>query len=257
MKALILSLTFVACAIGSQLPTLVSSDPPSVVERDIATVTSAVTQVDGSIRNLDQAIRSFNGDATQINSAAQSLVNTLNTATTQIQQSSNLTVEDALSLQSTVSSLQTDGSNLIADLEAKKSAIEAASMCNTIFQQTSSISTAAQNLITAVISKLPNSVQSVGNQLAAGVVATLQQPMMDFSASNCTNAGGSVTSVASLTVYTSTASPFTSFRNLTTSTAFTTATGTSTPLQFTNAAVPKRASGQVGAVAVALAALML
>lgn len=257
MKPFVVVVSLALGALSFELPSVVERDGPTLVDRDIATVTSAVTQVDSGLKNLDTAVQGFSSDPADMNSAADALLRTLNTATMQIMQTSNITVEDALSLQSTVTSLQKDGETLINDLEAKKSAIQAAGLCGSVMKQTSDISTASQMLIAAVIAKLPESVQSVGNQLAAGVADTLNRPMQIFSSANCTQ-GASPTGPGPLTSPPRPAPTASIFANTTTTrtttTRSSTAAGTVTP--FTNAAVPVGA-GPVGMAAGLLAALVL
>ncbi len=237
---------------------------PTRVERDLPAISSAVGQVDTGIKNYDEAVKSFNGDPTQLNSAAQSLVNTLNSATTLVQQSSNLTVNDAATLQGSITNLGTDGSTLITDLDSKKPAIQAAGQCANVLQQTTDISNATNNLVNAVVAKLPESVQSVGSQVASAISQILQQPIGDFSAGNCTNSSGSSTSFSTITsLTTSTATGLngapTIFANATTTTSLVnpTTTGASPTAQFTGAAASMRVSGLIGALAVVVTAMML
>jgi len=237
--------------------------------RDIAAVNSAFNRVDVGLKNLDSAVQAFTKDPTQLNQATDDLLGTITSVTTEIQAGSDLTLQDATSLQASVMGLVTSGTAVVNDFEAKKPAIAAASLCGTVLDQTTSISTASQLLVAAVIAKLPAEARQIGMQVAAGVTEVLQRPALAFAPSNCTAGVGTSGTVLTATIQsTRTVASFnpasaTAFGNATAATGPTRSrvvpsnTGSATPFQADAAPAPTGMSGPVGLVAVALAALML
>jgi len=265
MKPFVFSLPLALGALAEPVPN------QDLASRDIAAVNSAFTRVDGGLRNLDVAVQAFTNDPTELNQATDELLGVITTATTEIQGSTNLTLQDASSLQTAVTSLIASGTAVVNDFEAKKPAIAAASLCGTVLDQATSISIASQLLVAAVIAKLPAEAQQIGTQVAAGVTEVLKRPTLAFAANNCTSSAGTSGTALTATVQsTRTVASFnpasaTGFGNATAATgpsrtraapSNTGATG-ATPFQADAAPAPTAISGPVGIVAVALAALML
>lgn len=226
------------------LPTTSKRSPPSVVERDVATITSVVATVDAGIKNLDTAVKGFSasnsGSVATLNSAAKSLVDSINAGTSSVQGTANISLQDALSLQTFVQSLGGDGSSLVNDLAAQKPQFEQAGLCAVVLQQAVQVSDASTGLINAIVSKVPASAQSIAASMAAGFTNTLAQSQATFANGNCTNAAGAG---AGSTIGGSNSS------------VTTTATGSKSSV--TAGAAINAVAGSVGALAMAVAVAML
>lgn len=180
------SLTLAAMAAGACATNL----PRVVLERDLATIQGVIGDVSTKLTALNDAAQSFSGDAGALTSASTDLSNTIKSGTSTVQGTDQLTLTDAVSLQSTVQGLQSNAQTLVTNLAGKKSAIEQAGLCDTVLQQSQGLSTDSQSLIDAVVSKVPQEAQSIAQNLVAGFTSTLQQNQANFAQGNCTNASG-------------------------------------------------------------------
>ncbi|KAK1979789.1 cell wall protein [Colletotrichum cereale] len=168
----------------------VFAEPPTkvVAERDLATIQNVITQVGNSLKELNTAVDGFSGDLTSLATAAGGFSNVLTQGTQQVMASSEITLNEALQLQQFVSGLQSDGNALTKNLEKKKPEFEKANLCGVISSQIGTVGDGAKKLIDAVVSKVPQSVQSVASQLAGGFSSTLASTQQTFGEGNCTNA---------------------------------------------------------------------
>ncbi|KAI1848724.1 hypothetical protein JX266_005583 [Neoarthrinium moseri] len=176
---------------GTSVADSTLASPPSKVQRDITAVSSAVAQVSAAMVTLDTSVKAFDTDATQVKSDSAALIETIKSAATTLDGSSDLSLTDAVSLQSSVSSLGTVGKSLISDLEAKKSQFEKAGLCSDVQSSFTDISTTSNSLIETIIGKLPEEAQSIAKGLVGDVQDTLQKGADAFSSSNCKSSGGS------------------------------------------------------------------
>uniref|UniRef100_L2GBI9 Cell wall protein n=1 Tax=Colletotrichum fructicola (strain Nara gc5) TaxID=1213859 RepID=L2GBI9_COLFN len=161
-----ITLLTLAAGAFAEMPTRVQRDVPSVVERDLATISGVIQQVDNQLKSLNTA------------------------GTTQVDATSEITLNEALNLQQFVSGLQSDGNALIKGLNDKKPEFEKANLCNVIVTQIDQTGTSAQKLIDAVVKKVPQSVQSVASQLAGSFAKSLSDSKDNFSPGKCNNANG-------------------------------------------------------------------
>lgn len=162
----------------------------SLTERDLATVQQVISDVGSAITALNDAVTAFSGDASGLTDASNSLIQTITDGTAKVTATDALTLQDALSLQSTVGDLTTQGQTLTDNLNSKKSAIEAAGLCSTVRDQSSQLNTGSQNLINAIVSKVPTEAQAVAGQLASGLTDVLEQNSDNFEEGSCTDAAG-------------------------------------------------------------------
>ncbi|KAJ2896077.1 hypothetical protein MKZ38_005905 [Zalerion maritima] len=169
---------------------LSSSAGASLSERDLATINSVITQINTDLSALDTAVEAFSSDGTQVTSASSTLLSDLMSGTTTVSNTEAITLQEAIGLQQSTAALQTTSTSLMSNLEMKKSAFEQANLCDTVRDQVSELSTQSQNLINAVVSKVPEAAQQVASQLVSEFTATLQQSEASFSTGNCSNANG-------------------------------------------------------------------
>jgi hypothetical protein len=155
--------------------------------RDLATVSSVIATVDSNIKSLAVAVDSFQADATQINAASQALISSITQGTATISVTAELSLADALSLQQTITTLQTDAQALITALQSKKAAFETAGLCTTVLQVSTDLSAAGKGLIDTIIGKVPEGAREIARNLASGVSTVLGQGASLFSATSCRN----------------------------------------------------------------------
>ncbi|KAJ0119196.1 cell wall protein [Diaporthe amygdali] len=160
-------------------------------KRDVATIQTVITNAQNALTQLDTTVKAFNGQSfTQLATDASNLKNVLTQGTTQIQGTSAISANDAVSLQGSLGPVQTAAQSLSTDLSAKKSAVEQASLCDVVFQQTKDIGTAAKGLIDATVQKTPAEIQQIAGQLTGQFTAQLDAVSGNFATGNCTNASG-------------------------------------------------------------------
>lgn len=179
-----------AFALGASANML--DDAPTKVQRDLATVSNVVQAVAQSITALDNAVQNFQGsnDMQNLNNAASALENVITQGTSAIQGTAALSVNDAISLQGLVGSLETEGQRLVFNLANKKPQIQQANMCDSVRQQSDQLTSNSQNLINAVVGKVPTELQGVAGQFAQAFTDTLRQNSANFAPGNCSNANG-------------------------------------------------------------------
>ncbi|KAF9877243.1 hypothetical protein CkaCkLH20_05509 [Colletotrichum karsti] len=185
-----ITLLTLAAGAFAEMPTRVQRDVPSVVERDLATISGVIQQVDNQLKMLNTAVQGFNGDINGLATAAGGFVNTLQQGTQQVEGTSEITLNEALNLQQFVTGLQSDGNALIKGLNDKKPEFEKANLCGVIVSQVDQTGTSAQKLIDAVVKKVPQSVQQVAAQLAGSFAKSLSDAKDNFSPGKCNNANG-------------------------------------------------------------------
>lgn len=187
MQFTIVSLFALALGVSAS----VIGDTPSRVGRDLPTITTVINSVGDKINALDAAASSYDGgDATAFQKAGTDLETAISDGVTTVQGTSDLTLNDAIGLQSQVTTLQSSAEKLVADLAGKKAQIEGAGLCDTVRGQSTRLNDLSKQLIDAITAKVPTAAQSIASQLTAGFTATLQQNQANFADGNCTNAGG-------------------------------------------------------------------
>ncbi|KAL0943168.1 cell wall protein [Colletotrichum truncatum] len=202
-----ITLLTMAAGVFAEAPTRVQRDTPSLVERDLATISGVIQQVDNQLKSLNTAVQGFNGDINGLATAAGGLVNTLQQGTQQVDATSEITLNEALNLQQFVTGLQTDGNALIKGLNDKKPEFEKANLCGVIVTNVEQTGASAQKLIDAVVKKVPQSVQQVASQLAGSFSKSLTDAKDNFAPGKCNNANGSGGAAGSNSTMPRTSSP--------------------------------------------------
>lgn len=167
-------------------------------KRDVQTISTVIMSVTTALQQLDTTVKAFNGqDFIQLATDAGNLKTVLTTGTQQIQATTPISAQDAITLQSSLSPVQTAGQSLITDLNDKKPQIQQAGLCQVIQSQTQDIGTAAQSLIQTTVTKVPETLQPVATQLTAQFTSLLNDASLNFAPGNCTNgAGGAAAGIA-------------------------------------------------------------
>lgn len=166
----------------------------AVVERDGKLVNEVVSSVQAGIQKLDSAVNSYSGDKGPLVSASEALVSAIKDGKTKVDGSSDLSDSDALALVDPVTKLKDASKKLVDDLSSKRDQVEKAGECDTVRGQLQQISTNSDALVKSIVSKVPDSLQSIAASLSAGVKQQLDRANTAFSEANCKNASGGSTS---------------------------------------------------------------
>ncbi|KAI0883127.1 hydrophobic surface binding protein A-domain-containing protein [Annulohypoxylon maeteangense] len=185
----------VAVAVAGVSADIVPAQPPTKVQRDLATVTSVVSQVSAAITKLDTSVKSFDGsDLSGVQTNAQALISALTSGASTLGSSGSISLSDALSLQSVVTPLGTVAQTLVDDVIAKKDKFQQAAACSTVGTQISNAGTAAKSLVDGVVAQVPEAAQSIAESVASKIVDTLTNLTSEFSSDKCKNSGSSASS---------------------------------------------------------------
>ena len=154
-----------------------------VAKRDLQTIQTNLNSVQTALQSLDTAIRAVQGpqDAAGVLSASNNVNQVISQATTQIQGTSALSLNDALTLSNTGQQLAAQASTTINSLVAKKDIIVAAGQAPTTLQALQQQKTASQGLASAVVSKVPALARNIATQQTAQIAAAVDQGIAAFS----------------------------------------------------------------------------
>lgn len=183
---------FLACSATASIvhSRLGSRDNPTLTERDVATITNVLGDVGSGIDDLDSAVQSYDGsDSTAVVDASKALLSTIQGGKTTVDGSGDLTLADALGLQSPVKDLTDKARNLSDNLQGKKDAIQGAGECSTTRKLVTDINEASKDLINAVISKVPSDAQPIAEGLASDLRKVLDDLQSAFSETGCVDSG--------------------------------------------------------------------
>ncbi|KAI0398941.1 hydrophobic surface binding protein A-domain-containing protein [Xylaria palmicola] len=172
---------------------------PTPAKRDLATVTSVAAQISEAITKLDDSVKAFVSDTTQLKQDAESLVSTIKAGAASVVSSGPISLDDALGLQTVAASVATAGGALLMDLEAKKDALEAAGLCGTVHSAIQGFTAEVADFIDGVVKQLPQESQDVVRQLTGSITDTLTGGASSFAASQCKSPASSSVDTPSAT----------------------------------------------------------
>ncbi|XDG01583.1 hypothetical protein ABKA04_001198 [Annulohypoxylon sp. FPYF3050] len=236
-----------AVAVAGVSADLVPDQPPTKVKRDLATVTSVVSQVSAAITKLDASVKTFDGsDLTSVQSNAQALISALTSGASSLASSGAISLTDALGLQSVVTPLGSAAETLVQDVVDKKDKFQQAAACSVVGNEISSAGTAAKSLVDGVVSMVPEAAQSIAQSVASKIVDTLTNLASEFSSDKCKNSGSSTSTAAATAAATSNATAVSaqdgSYPVLTSTTAKEIATGSAVTVTVTAPCVCSQSS---------------
>lgn len=185
-----LSLATVALFAGAQafVATPVERSPPTLVERDLATVTSVLADVKTGFGNLQQAAANFNGDPEPLKNEPAAVISKVEAGTTAITNMTPLTVNECLSLVGPSNDLAKQGEALSQELQGRKSDVETAKECDTVRNFLNTGVTDAEALIAALKAKSPTAVQGVVQTQGNKITKPLKEAQAAFAGDKCVNA---------------------------------------------------------------------
>ncbi|KAK0384873.1 hypothetical protein NLU13_7351 [Sarocladium strictum] len=168
----------VASAFASSVFALVPSKPT----RDIW----VLNEVNSDIIDLNNAVTAYTGGTgTTVISRADTLIGTLNAGVTTANAQPMLTLSESLALQGPVQTVTGSTRDLVDDLTAKRPLIISNGLCATTRGRVNTINTSANNLINAIVAKVPAAAQSIAERLVSDLRAELARAKTNFSTSNC------------------------------------------------------------------------
>jgi hypothetical protein len=155
-------------------------------KRDLAAFQSAFAAVSTAINTFDTDIKALtpstdvNSVLPQLTTDSNAIVTALDNGVTTVNAQPALSLLDSVSLLSLSSTLATNANNTVNDLISAKPEIDAAGEDGFVVTQLTSVKTASQSFIAAVVAKVPTSVQSVANTQASNVITALNRGITAF-----------------------------------------------------------------------------
>lgn len=169
----------------------------AVAPRQVSVITGVLSDVQDSIGKVDSAVNAYNGgDSSPVVDAGKSLVSTINDGNSKASGVSELSLEDALSLQAPVKSLTSKAQTLVDDLTSKRSVIAENGECATTRTLVGDIDSSSNTLINTIVGKVPQDAQSIAESLVADLKAVLAKAKDNFSEANCVDSKAPASSSA-------------------------------------------------------------
>lgn len=170
----------------------------TVVERDLATMTSVISDISDQVGNLHDAINSWSGgDIDPVQSASDKLISTIKEGTETAKGSDKLSDSEAFSLTKPVQDLVDKVQSTISDLVDKKSKVVDAGAGGIVLSTLKEQKAAAEGLADAITSKVPESFKSLANKLASQISGAIQKGIDAYKGTG--GSGGSTTTGGSST----------------------------------------------------------
>lgn len=152
----------------------------SLVQRDVATISGVVSNINSVAGELATAINGFSGDVQSVEDAAAKVKSTIEEGVEKVKATSELTLLDALQLQPLVEGLTTTTNSIVDAAIAKKPDFVTAHAGATVLQQLKDQRAAAKNLADAITSKVPEAVRELAAQLSAGIDEAFARGIQEF-----------------------------------------------------------------------------
>ncbi|OAR03090.1 hypothetical protein LLEC1_07469 [Akanthomyces lecanii] len=168
--------------------TPVERSPPTLVERELATVTSVLADVTTGFNNLQQAAADFNGDAAPLKNEAASVISKVEAGTTAISNMKPLTVGECLALVGPSNDLAKQGDDLAKELESRIADVEKAKECDTVRGFLDKGVTDATALVAALKAKSPTAVQGIVQAQGNKIIDSLKKAQAAFTTDKCVDA---------------------------------------------------------------------
>ncbi|OJJ35993.1 hypothetical protein ASPWEDRAFT_93762, partial [Aspergillus wentii DTO 134E9] len=160
-------------------PTVQSRATP--VERDLSTITGVLSGISDKVSALDSAIEAYKGGSVDpVQSASDNLVDAINSGTTKVKATDDLSAGDALGLTGPVSDLKDKIQTVIQHLTAKKSDIVKAKAGALTYNDLQDQKAAAQKLSDAIVSKVPKELDDIASGLASGISEAIGKGVDNF-----------------------------------------------------------------------------
>lgn len=157
------------------------AQPTRVVERDLPTITGVLEGIGPKVEALDSAVQGYSGgDVAKVQQASDNLVDAINSGTTKVKGTSELSTSDALGLPGPVNDLKEKISTVITHLSSKKQQLVKAGKGGQTYSDLTEQKTAAKKLSDTIVSKVPDSLQDLAGSIASGISEAIQKGVKDF-----------------------------------------------------------------------------
>ncbi|KAL8371671.1 hypothetical protein RB595_001461 [Gaeumannomyces hyphopodioides] len=158
----------------------------SLARRDLAAIQGALKNVEDGLGKVKTAVQGLNGNdinsGTPILSVSDALSKTIKQATTDIQGSQELSLQDALSLQQSSGALITAAQDTVSALTAKKAALDQLGVTQIAVTTLKQQKTDSSALGKALVSKIPAIGQGIAQQSIDQIDQTLDKGITALSA---------------------------------------------------------------------------
>ena len=219
---------------------------PTLVKRDLTTITDAVNSVNSATASLYYTIKgpSDDIDLNALSDRTYTLLSTIQHGTSLVKKTSNISLYDAITLQGVIGTFSTTVNQTIKHLISSRSTI-VDNFGPSVAQRLNDVKTACTSLSQAMVAKVPSSAQSRLSQMSVSITDSIQQGIAAFSATN-----GTGTSSASSTALSASSFSLSSTANSTT-TSVSPSTAVATPTSSTteNEASSSAAAGPTASAA--------
>jgi hypothetical protein len=177
----------------------------SIYGRQVATVVNVINQITTDTKDLDTIVKSFSGagDVPKLQAASDKLATTVTDGVDTVNNASSLSLTDALQIQGQVQALQSTVETTVNDLISKKSTIVSAGAGARVETSLQQQLKGAQQLSTAISSKVPSEVSGLAQQFSSGITNALQKGVdafKDTGGAAATSGGTTASGAASATV---------------------------------------------------------
>ncbi|GKZ20754.1 hypothetical protein AbraIFM66951_003055 [Aspergillus brasiliensis] len=174
MKLSIISMLTLSLAAGTL-------GAPTAVERDLPTITGVLSSIGTKVDALGSAIQAYNGgDVAKVQQASDTLATAINNGNTQVSSTGALSDGDALGLPGPVNDLKNKISAVITKLDDKKNLIVKAGKGAQTYNDLTQQKAAAKKLSDTIVSKVPQSLQSLAGSIAGGISDAINTGVKDF-----------------------------------------------------------------------------
>ncbi|KAK3076492.1 hypothetical protein LTS18_012864, partial [Coniosporium uncinatum] len=193
-------LLFASASYAATPSRVLDSRAPSLVERDVATITQVLASINVKVTSLDTAVQGFSSDISTVKSASDAVLAAIQDGVTQVKATTEITITDALTVQSSVQELTVTVKGVVGDLTSKKEAFVSAGEGGIVLTALQEQKSASEELASAITGKVPEALQSLAQQLSAGISESLQEGITAFegtessSSSSSGGAGGAAAS---------------------------------------------------------------
>jgi exonuclease VII small subunit len=160
-----------------------AAEAQTLYERQVQTIVSVLQTINQDTMQLNTAVRNFNGpnDIQTLQQASNRVAQTVSQGAQAVQQASSISLNDAVQLQPQVSTLQSTLESTVQNLVAKKQIIVQSGAGPTVAAGLNQQLQGAQQLSTAIVSKVPQGAQQLAQQLSVSINNALQQGVQQFS----------------------------------------------------------------------------
>jgi hypothetical protein len=156
----------------------------SILERQVATIVGVVNGIEQATASLDAAVKAFNGNQNALIAASQNVQDTVSKGVTTVNGASSITLSDSVQIQGQVSDLQKTVEDTVNSLISKKAMLLSAGAGTMVSKSLNDQLAGAKALQVAIGTKVPPEVQSLAQQLSAGINTSLQKGVDAFSSAS-------------------------------------------------------------------------